>query len=59
MTKHQIHRYTGWRKQHRVPCYDAYLKKDIADGKLDPSYEVYIGSTNKRNSKSLFGPITY
>lgn len=59
MTKHQIQNYTGYRKQSKARCYDLYLKKDIADGKLDPSYSVYIGSTNKRNSKSLFGPITF
>ena len=58
MSKHTV-THASWSKKSKIQCYDSYLEKDIADGKLDSSYSIYKGSTGKKNSKSIFGPITF
>lgn len=59
MSKHVIRHYTNFRKQPKVDGYNEYLLKAIEKGQLDTSFLAYKDATNKKNSKSLFGPISF
>lgn len=52
--------HAGWCKKCTVQNYNSYLKDGVKRGQISPqTEEMYHNSTNKKNCKSLFGPISF
>ena len=58
MSKNLTH--AGWCNKCTIQTYNQYLDKALEKGQISQlDREMYHNSTNKKNSKSIFGPITF